>query len=178
MKVEKSPLPGVVLITPKVFEDDRGFFMETFNQAVYSEAGLPDLFVQDNHSRSIKGVLRGLHYQYPQWQGKLVRVISGEIFDVAVDIRQDSPGYGQWYGVYLDDEKRQQLYIPPGYAHGFCVVSDFADVSYKCTSLYKGQDDAGIRWNDPDIAVDWPVTEPLISDKDKSAPFLSEIKVQ
>jgi dTDP-4-dehydrorhamnose 3,5-epimerase len=178
LKVEKTPLPGVVLITPKVFEDDRGFFMETFNQAGYSDAGLPDSFVQDNHSRSIKGVLRGLHYQYPQWQGKLVRVISGTIYDVAVDIRQDSPGYGKWYGVYLDDEKRQQLYIPPGYAHGFCVVSDFADVSYKCTSLYKSQDDAGIRWNDPDIAIDWPVTDPLISVKDKTAPCLSEIKVQ
>jgi len=119
LKVTKTDLPGVVLVTPRAFEDDRGFFMETFNQASFSEAGLPSEFVQDNHSRSEKGVLRGLHYQFPQWQGKLVRVLNGEIFDVAVDIRRDSPNFGRWIGEYLNADNRQQMYVPPGYAHGF-----------------------------------------------------------
>jgi dTDP-4-dehydrorhamnose 3,5-epimerase len=154
LKVEKTKLPGVVILHPRIFEDDRGFFMETYNQSSFSENGLPDEFNQDNHSRSSKGVLRGLHYQYPQWQGKLVRVISGEIFDVAVDIRKDSPNYGEWIGVPLSSTNFQQLYIPPGYAHGFCVVSEVAEVVYKCTTVYKPQDDAGIRWNDPGIGGD------------------------
>jgi len=129
MKVETTPLEGVLLITPKVFGDDRGFFMETYNSAKTADQGVPETFVQDNHSRSSKGVLRGLHYQYPQWQGKLVRAISGEIYDVAVDLRAGSPTYGQWYGAYLNDENRQQLYVPEGFAHGFCVTSDIADVA-------------------------------------------------
>ena len=137
MRVEKTSLPGVVLITPAVHGDERGFFMETYHQRAFSEAGLPDQFVQDNHSRSAHGVLRGLHFQYPQWQGKLVRVIRGEIFDVAVDVRMDSPTFGQWYGVAINEENKQQIYVPPGYAHGFCVLSDSADVVYKCTALYK-----------------------------------------
>lgn len=174
MKVETTPLEGVLLITPQVFGDDRGFFMETYNAAKTADLGVPDLFVQDNHSRSSKGVLRGLHYQYPQWQGKLVRVIAGEIFDVAVDIRQDSPTFGQWFGAYLNDENKQQLYVPPGFAHGFCVTSDVVDVAYKCTSDYQPQQDVGIRWDDPDIAIDWPIKEPLLSDKDAKAPLLKE----
>ena len=174
MKVETTPLEGVLLITPQVFGDDRGFFMETFNAAKTADQGLPELFVQDNHSRSSKGVLRGLHYQYPQWQGKLVRAISGEIFDVAVDIRQDSQTFGQWFGAYLNDENKQQLYVPPGFAHGFCVTSDIADVAYKCTSDYQPEQDVGIRWDDPEIDVDWPIKEPLISDKDAKAPLLKD----
>lgn len=152
--------------------------METFNQLVFSEARLPDEFVQDNHSRSTKGVLRGLHYQYPQWQGKLVRVLYGEIFDVAVDIRRDSPNYGEWVGEYLNAGNKQQLYVPPGYAHGFCVMSDTADVVYKCTTLYKPEDDAGIRWNDPEVNVEWPLTDPIVSEKDSTAPLLSEVHIQ
>ena len=174
MKVETTPLEGVLLITPQVFGDDRGFFMETFNATKTADQGLPELFVQDNHSRSSKGVLRGLHYQYPQWQGKLVRTIAGEIFDVAVDIRQDSPTFGQWFGAYLNDENKQQLYVPPGFAHGFCVTSDIADVAYKCTSDYQPEQDVGIHWNDPDIAIDWPIQEPLISAKDAKAPLLKD----
>jgi len=178
LQVQKSILPGVVIVTPKVFRDDRGFFMETFNQSEYSQHGLPDEFVQDNHSRSSKGVIRGLHYQYPLWQGKLVRVIYGEIFDVAVDIRRDSPTFSKWFGIYLNAESLQQLYIPPGYAHGFCVVSETADVVYKCTTTYRPRDDAGIRWNDPDIAVDWPVSDPVVSEKDQSAPLLADVHIQ
>ena len=178
MKVEKTQLPGVVILHPNVFADDRGFFMETYNQVFFGDQGLPDQFVQDNHSRSSKGVLRGLHYQYPQWQGKLVRVINGEIFDVAVDIRRDSPDFGKWVGVYLSETNHQQLYVPPGYAHGFCVVSDVADVVYKCTTVYKPQDDAAIRWNDSEIGIEWPVKNPLVSDKDRQAPLLSEIHIQ
>jgi dTDP-4-dehydrorhamnose 3,5-epimerase len=178
LKVERTDLPGVVLLTPRVFTDERGFFMETYHQATFAELGLPDEFVQDNHSSSSKGVLRGLHYQYPQWQGKLVRVIGGKIFDVAVDIRLDSPHYGQWVGVTLDDENKQQLYVPPGFAHGFCVLSEVADVVYKCTSLYKPSDDAGIRWNDPEIGILWPIVKPVVSDKDAEAPLLSEINIR
>ena len=178
MQIEKTTLPGVVILTPRVFRDDRGFFMETFNQSEFSSLGLPVEFVQDNHSRSSKGVVRGLHYQYPQWQGKLVRVINGEIFDVAADIRRDSPTFGHWFGTYLNAENQQQLYVPPGYAHGFCVVSEFADVIYKCTTTYKVQDDAGIRWNDPDLGVDWPVSDPVVSEKDKSAPLLADLHIQ
>ena len=174
MKVETTPLSGVLLITPAVFGDDRGFFMETYNAAKTADQGVPDVFVQDNHSRSSKGVLRGMHYQYPQWQGKLIRAISGEIFDVAVDIRQDSPTYGQWFGVFLNDENKQQLYVPPGFAHGFCVTSEIADVAYKCTSDYQPQQDVGIRWNDPDIGIDWPIEEPLLSEKDAKAPLLKD----
>jgi dTDP-4-dehydrorhamnose 3,5-epimerase len=176
MKIETTPLEGVLLITPQVFGDDRGFFMETYNAAKTADQGLPEVFVQDNHSRSSKGVLRGLHYQYPQWQGKLVRVIAGEIFDVAVDIRRDSPTFGQWYGAFLNEENKQQLYIPEGFAHGFCVTSDTADVVYKCTSDYQPSQDAGVRWNDPEINIDWPISEPILSDKDKVSPFLKELK--
>lgn len=175
MKVEQTKLDGVLLITPDVFGDERGFFMETYNEQKAMEVGLTEKFVQDNHSRSAKGVLRGLHFQYPQWQGKLVRTIDGEIYDVAVDIRQGSATFGEWVGVYLSSENKQQLYVPAGFAHGFCVTSEFADVAYKCTSLYEPSQDAGVLWNDPDIGIVWPIESPVLSDKDKKAPRLSEL---
>lgn len=178
MKVEKTKLPGVVVLTPKVHGDDRGFFMETFNQATFGNLGLPDEFVQDNHSRSSYGVLRGLHFQYPQWQGKLVRVLNGEIFDVAVDVRADSPTFGQWVGVTLNAVNKQQLYVPSGYAHGFCVTSEIADVVYKCTSLYKPEDDTGIRWDDPDVNIAWPIENPTVSEKDQGAGRLRDLHIQ
>jgi len=177
INVIETPLSGVLLIEPRVFEDDRGFFMETFNADDFANAGLPVTFVQDNHSRSSQNVLRGLHYQYPQWQGKLVRTILGEIFDVAVDIRRDSPTFGEWFGATLSDTNKQQLYIPPGFAHGFCVLSEIADVVYKCTTQYKPSDDAAVRWNDADIGIEWPVENPLVSSKDAAAPALREIAV-
>jgi dTDP-4-dehydrorhamnose 3,5-epimerase len=175
IEVTKTPLSGVVIVETRVFGDERGFFTETYNQQRFESVGLPSSFVQDNHSRSSKGVLRGLHYQFPQWQGKLVRVLSGAIFDVAVDIRSDSRTFGKWYGLELNDENRLQLYVPPGFAHGFATLSDTADVSYKCTSLYKPEDDAGIVWNDPDIGIEWPISDPLVSEKDAAAPRLSQI---
>ena len=147
----------------------------TFNQAKYADLGMPEEFTQDNHSRSSRGVLRGLHYQYPQWQGKLVRAIAGEIFDVAVDIRAGSPTFGQWYGAFLNDENRQQLYVPAGFAHGFCVTSDIADVAYKCTTDYQPEQDAGVRWNDPEIGIEWPIDNPLLSEKDQQSPFLKDL---
>lgn len=177
MQVEDTPLPGVKLLTPKVFGDDRGFFMETFNTRTAAEVGIPTGFVQDNHSYSQHGVLRGLHYQSPTWQGKLVRVTQGEIFDVAVDIRADSNTFGRWFGAYLSGENKRQLYIPEGFAHGFCVTSDDAHVLYKCTALYVGSEDAGVLWNDPDIGIEWPVEAPILSDKDRSAPRLKDIRL-
>lgn len=177
MKVESTPLEGVLLLTPEVFGDDRGFFMETYNAAKTAEQGVPDMFVQDNHSRSSKGVLRGLHYQQPQWQGKLVRALFGEIFDVAVDIRKNSKTCGEWFGVFLNADNKQQLYVPPGFAHGFCVTSDIADVAYKCTSDYQPSQESGIRWNDPALGIDWPIDEPLLSGKDKVAPLLADIEL-
>jgi dTDP-4-dehydrorhamnose 3,5-epimerase len=175
IEVTKTPLSGVVIVKTRVFGDKRGFFMETFNQQRFESVGLPSNFVQDNHSRSSKGVLRGLHYQFPQWQGKLIRTLSGSIFDVAVDIRPDSRTFGQWFGLELNDENRLQLYVPPGFAHGFATLSDTADVAYKCTSLYKLEDEGCISWNDPEIGIEWPVDEPLVSEKDAAAPRLAEI---
>lgn len=172
---QKTPLAGVVVVVPRVFGDDRGFFMETFNARDFSDAGLPAEFVQDNHSRSSRGVLRGLHYQYPRWQGKLVRCVSGRIYDVAVDIRRQSPTFGQWFGAWLDDSNRQQMYVPPGFAHGFAVESDTADVVYKCTDIYVPEQDAGIRYDDPDVAVTWPVSDAQVSEKDANAPSLKDL---
>jgi len=173
LQVEDTALEGVKIITPRLFEDERGFFMETFSTRSFSAAGLPTEFVQDNHSYSKKGVLRGLHYQYPQWQGKLVRVLAGEIFDVAVDIRQDSATLGHWVGITLSAENRKQLYLPAGFAHGFCVLGEAAHIAYKCTSLYKHEDDRCLIWNDQDIAVDWPLQQPLLSAKDAQGKSLS-----
>ena len=175
MKVEETKLDGVLLLTPEVFGDERGFFMETYNQQKAQELGLPIKFVQDNHSKSSKGVLRGLHYQNPQWQGKLVRVIQGEIFDVAVDIRQKSPSFGEWVGVYLNEENKQQLYVPEGFAHGFVVTSETAEVIYKCTSLYAPEQEGSILWNDPEIGIEWPIEVPQLSEKDKNATRLNDI---
>lgn len=177
MQVEDTPLAGVKLLTPRVFGDDRGFFMETFNRRAAAGAGIPTDFAQDNHSCSQHGVLRGLHYQYPTWQGKLVRVVVGEVFDVAVDIRPDSPTYGQWFGAHLSAENKRQMYVPEGFAHGFCVTSGDAHVLYKCTTLYVPEEDAGVLWNDPDIGIQWPVDEPVLSEKDSNAPRLKDIRL-
>ncbi len=166
MSFRNTSLPGVVLVEPKVFRDDRGFFTETFSTRGLEGSGIPSDFVQDNHSRSSKGVLRGLHYQLQSPQGKLVHVARGRIFDVAVDIRVGSPHFGRWFGASLDDENLASLWIPPGFAHGFCVLSDVADVMYKCTTLYDASDDKGVRWNDPGIAIEWPVHQPIVSSKD------------
>lgn len=175
MKVETTKLDGVLLVTPQVFGDDRGFFMETYNQQKAEELGLPANFVQDNHSKSSKGVLRGLHYQSPQWQGKLVRTVQGEIFDVAVDIRAGSSTFGEWVGFYLNDENKQQLYVPEGFAHGFVVTSDTAEVVYKCTSLYEPSQEGSVLWNDPDIGIVWPTNAPLLSAKDQIGQRLQDL---
>jgi dTDP-4-dehydrorhamnose 3,5-epimerase len=175
MNIRATKLPGVVIVEPKVFGDDRGFFMETWNQPRYEAAGLPGGFVQDNLSLSRRGVLRGLHYQRPFPQGKLLSVIEGEIFDVAVDIRRSSPDFGRWFGVVLSSANRWQLYVPPGFAHGFCVLSDSALVAYKCTSVYRPEADRGIRWDDPRIGIEWPVTDPAVSGKDRAAPLLNAV---
>ena len=175
LKFINKPLPGVLLIEPMVFSDERGFFMETFHAKKYAEAGIPGPFVQDNHSHSQRGTLRGLHYQLKHPQGKLVYVIKGQILDVAVDIRKGSPFFGQWVGVTLSAEKKRQLYVPEGFAHGFCVLSKTADVFYKCTDVYSPEDEGGILWADPDIGIDWPVETPILSEKDGSYPKLIEI---
>lgn len=174
MKVTPTAHPEVLLVEMDVFEDARGFFMETFHAARFAAAGLPVSFVQDNHSRSIAGVLRGLHYQLRQPQGKLMRVVCGRVFDVAVDIRQGSPRLGQWVGIELSGQNRHQLYIPPGFAHGFCVLSERADFLYKCTELYAPGDEYGIAWDDPGLAIDWPPMEYLLSEKDRHFPRLQD----
>ncbi|MDP6140279.1 MAG: dTDP-4-dehydrorhamnose 3,5-epimerase [Arenicellales bacterium] len=173
--VTETPLAGVVIVEPRVFEDQRGFFMESFNADDFAQAGLPTVFVQDNHSRSSRGVLRGLHYQYPGWQGKLVRVLAGEIFDVVVDIHQQSATFGQWFGITLSAVNHKQLYVPPGYAHGFCVLSEVSEMAYKCTALYQPAADACVLWNDPQIGIDWPIADPILSAKDTAAPRLAEL---
>ena len=166
--------PEVLLIEPDVFPDPRGFFMGTFHSIKYAEHGLPAVFLQDNHSRSSRGVLRGLHYQLKNPQGKLVRVVSGEVFDVAVDIRRGSPWFGKWVGAILSEENRRQMYVPPGFAHGFCTLTERADFLYKCTDLYAPGDEYGIAWDDPEIAIEWPEMDYLISDKDLANPLLIE----
>ena len=172
MKVTATENPDVLLIEPDVFRDPRGFFMETFHARKYRLQGLPETFVQDNHSRSTRGVLRGLHYQLEHPQGKLVRVVSGEVLDVAVDIRRGSPFFGNWAGAVLSDENLKQMYIPPGFAHGFCVLSERADVLYKCTDFYTPGDEYGIAWDDPDIGIEWPELDFVLSDKDRRYPSL------
>ena len=172
---KRIEIPEVILIEPKVFQDERGFFMETYKYSDFAAFGIAERFVQDNHSRSVKGVLRGLHYQNPPHaQGKLIRVVVGEIFDVAVDIRKGSPTYGKWVGVKLSAENRRMLYIPPGFAHGFCVLSDVAEVVYKVTAEYAPECEAGIIWNDPGIGIEWPFKHPIISSKDAQWPTLRE----
>ncbi|TBM13621.1 dTDP-4-dehydrorhamnose 3,5-epimerase [Hafnia alvei] len=168
MKVSDTKIIGVKIIEPKIFGDARGFFLETFEKKRYQEMLEIDLdFVQDNYSRSSKNVLRGLHFQTSNPQGKLVRVVRGEVFDVAVDIRPDSPTFGQWEGVLLNEENKTQFWIPPGLAHGFVVLSDIADFEYKCTDYYNPANEACLLWNDPDIGISWPAESPLLSEKDK-----------
>lgn len=169
-------IPDVVLVEPDVFGDARGFFMETFHAAKYTAAGLPGAFVQDNFSFSRRGILRGLHFQLRQPQGKLVYAARGAIFDVAVDLRRGSPTFGRWVGRTLSGENHFQMYIPEGFAHGFCVLSDEAEVMYKCTALYDPSDDRGILWNDPDVAVAWPVAQPSLSGKDQRLPRLRDMR--
>lgn len=178
MNVIETKLPGVVIIEPKVFGDSRGFFMETWQQARYAEAGLPWQFVQDNLSYSARGVLRGLHFQHPRDQGKLVYVLQGAVFDVAVDIRRGSPTFGRWAGVELSGENKRQFYIPPGFAHGFCVTSEQALFAYKCTDFYAPAAEGSIRWDDPDIGIQWPLTEPLVSDKDQQGLYLKDMPAE
>lgn len=177
MIVEELSIPEVLLITPRRFDDDRGYFVETWQEARYAETGIPATFVQDNLSRSVRGTLRGLHYQIEQAQGKLVRVVDGEVFDVAVDIRRSSPTYGQWAGAMLSEENARQLWVPPGFAHAFYVTSAYATFEYKCTDYYALEHERCIRWDDPALGIDWPTDiggEPLLSDKDAGAPLLAD----
>lgn len=175
MKLTATPLPGVLLVEPRVFRDERGFFLEVWNAATFAAQGLDAAFVQDNHSLSQHGTLRGLHVQLPKSQGKLVRCTEGTIFDVAVDIRRGSPTFGRWFAVELSAENFRQLWVPPDYAHGFCVLSPRAQVEYKCTELYDPAGDLSIAWNDPAIGVDWPLEAPLLSPKDQQARRLEEL---
>jgi dTDP-4-dehydrorhamnose 3,5-epimerase len=175
-KFTKLEISGLVLIEPRLFPDERGFFLESYKESEFIQGGVPDRFVQDNHSLSKKNVLRGLHFQrQPHAQGKLVRVIRGNVWDVMVDLRKDSPTYKRWVGIELSDQNNRMIFIPPGFAHGFVALSDDAHLLYKCTEEYDPVLDGGIRWNDPDIGVRWPVQEPIVSDKDKSLPFLREL---
>lgn len=175
LKFISTSFQEVIIIEPEVFSDSRGFLMETFHQRKYAESGINCQFVQDNYSHSKKGILRGLHYQLRHPQAKLIHVISGEIFDVAVDIRKGSPTFGKWFGTYLSSENRRQIYIPEGFAHGFCVLSESADVMYKCTDFYVPGDDFGILWSDPTIGIKWPLNNPILSLRDSGHPNLTEI---
>ncbi len=175
MKMIETSLPGAIIIEPQVFGDARGFFYESYNQGTWRDAGIDVEFIQTNVSRSARGVLRGLHYQWPNPQAKLVSVLEGEVYDVAVDIRRGSPNFGQSTGVMLTAENHRHFWVPEGFAHGFCVLSEFATFSYQCTALYDAQADAGIRWNDAELGIDWPLSEPLLSDKDRKTPFLKDV---
>ncbi|ELA8131508.1 TPA: dTDP-4-dehydrorhamnose 3,5-epimerase [Vibrio parahaemolyticus] len=176
MKIIKTKLQGCVIIEPAVFGDERGFFLESYQEKRYFDAGIRERFVQDNKSRSSKNVLRGLHFQKNNPQGKLVSVTRGEVFDVAVDLRPNSITFGEYEFVVLSCENKRQFYIPPGFAHGFCVMSEIADFQYKCSSYYDANDEGGLLWNDPEINIPWPVESPILSDKDKQQPLFSEIK--
>jgi dTDP-4-dehydrorhamnose 3,5-epimerase len=177
MKTIKPPIEGLIVIEPDVFGDSRGFFLESWNRKKYAQIGIDVDFVQDNMSFSQKGTLRGLHFQNPQSQGKLVSVIAGEVYDVAVDIRHGSPTFGKWFGVTLSSDNKKQFYVPPGFAHGFCVTSDTALFAYKCTDFYAPEFEGSFLWNDPDLGIDWPVTEPLLSAKDRAGIPLKEMPV-
>jgi len=178
MKFLPTALPGVIVIAPDVFQDPRGFFLETYHAQKYREGGIAAIFVQDNHSRSARGALRGLHAQRRRPQGKLVRVLQGEVLDVAVDIRRGSPTFLQWVGVTLSADNFRQCYVPPDFAHGFVVTSEYAEFEYKCTDFYDPDDSLYIRWNDPDIGVVWGVDDPLLSEKDRAAKPIAEIMDQ
>lgn len=180
MKLEKTRIPDVVLITPKVFSDQRGFFMETWRQRAFADAGLNAQFVQDSHSCSGRGTLRGLHYQITHAQGKLTRVVQGEVFDVVVDLRKSSATFGQWVGEHLSADNKKQLWVPPGFAHGFLVLSEEAHFLYKCTDDYAPDFERTLRWDDPDIGIEWPISvgeHPLLSEKDKAGVALSEAEI-
>ena len=174
IKVESKHLDGVIVLVPDIFQDSRGFFMETFREDQFKALGLPDRFVQDNHSRSAKGVLRGLHFQWEPPMGKLMRVTLGTAFLVAVDIRKGSPTLGKWVGVEASVENRRQVWAPAGFARGFCVLSEFAEIQYKCTGLYNSKGESGVRWDDPEIGVKWPIDNPVLSDKDRRAQTLAQ----
>lgn len=175
MNIITTSMEGVLIIEPKVFTDNRGFFMETYNRNRYIKAGINTLFVQDNLSYSVLGTVRGLHYQIRRPQAKLIQVVTGEIFDVAVDIRPGSGTFGKWIGFHLSDRNKRQLFIPQGFAHGFCVLSKTAHFLYKCSDFYAPDDEGGINWSDPEIGIDWPVKDPIISEKDKPHPNLSDL---
>jgi dTDP-4-dehydrorhamnose 3,5-epimerase len=175
VRVTPAAIPDVLIVEPDVHEDGRGFFLETYHADRYRQHGIAGPFVQDNHSRSVAGTLRGLHLQLQHPQGKLIRVIEGEIFDVAVDVRRGSPTFGRWVGVALTAENFRQVYVPPGFAHGFCVVSTIAQVEYKCTDLYDPASEIGIAWNDPALAIAWPATAPLLSPRDSRHPALAAV---
>ena len=177
MNIRETSLPGVLILEPKIFGDDRGWFMETYNAAAFAALGLPETFVQDNQSLSTRGVVRGLHYQLQEPQGKLVRCIRGSILDVAVDIRRSSPHFGKWTGVELNASNRLMLWIPPRFAHGFSVLSDEAEVVYKCTTLWHPPSDRSLLWNDPSLGIDWQVVTPVVAPKDAAAPTLSAAEV-
>lgn len=175
MRIEPTELSEVMVVEPRIFGDSRGVFWESWNQARYRDAGLPDMFVQDNVSKSSRGVLRGLHFQQPKTQGKLVTVLEGEVFDVAVDVRVGSPTFGKTASRTLSGENKNQLYLPPGFAHGFCVLSEAALVLYKCTVAYAPEAEQGIRWNDPDLGITWPIAQPTLSAKDALHPRLRDL---
>lgn len=176
MNFRPTPLAGVILVEPDVHRDARGFFLETYHAGKYKEGGIDAVFVQDNHSRSSQHTLRGLHAQWRRPQGKLVRTLQGEIFDVAVDVRTGSPTFGKWFGARLSSDNHHQLWVPAGFIHGFCVLSETAEVEYKCTDLYDPGGELGVLWNDPEIGIDWPVAQPILSAKDAAAPRLAEVR--
>jgi dTDP-4-dehydrorhamnose 3,5-epimerase len=178
MQVEDLPLAGAKLIRPRVFRDARGFFFESYSAAAYQAAGIRETWVQDNHSRSARGTLRGLHYQSKPGQAKLVRVTTGRVFDVIVDIRPESATFGQWHGLFVDAEEHAQVYIPVGFAHGFCVLSDIADVQYKVSTPYDAAHECAIRWNDPAINVDWPIVDPILSQRDQTSELFADFKAR
>jgi dTDP-4-dehydrorhamnose 3,5-epimerase len=176
MRFRETAVAGVILVEPDLYADERGFFLETYHARRYRDGGIRETFVQDNHSRSRGGTLRGLHGQFPHCQGKLVRAVEGEIFDVAVDARRGSPTYGAFVTAVLSAENFHQLYVPPGFVHGFCVTSDYAQVEYKCTEVHHPEDEFSIAWNDPDLGIPWPVSDPLLSAKDRDAPRLRDVQ--
>jgi dTDP-4-dehydrorhamnose 3,5-epimerase len=175
MEVRPTRLEGPVLLAPRVFGDDRGFFVETWRAGDWARHGVPESFVQDNHSRSRRGTLRGIHFQTHPGQGKLVRCARGRVWDVVVDLRRGSETFGEWEAVELDDADHLQLWIPVGFGHGFCVLSDVADVAYKCTTVYDPATEAGFRWDDPDVGIEWPDVEPLLSERDRTAPAFADV---
>ena len=173
-RIESEHLGAIKVIVPQVFEDHRGYFMETYRKDIFTELGIPYEFLQDNHSRSVKGVIRGLHFQWRPAMAKLMRVTVGSVFLVAVDIRKGSPTLGQWFGLEVSAENKRQVWAPAGFARGFCVLSDVAELQYKCTATYNPATEGSIRWNDPEIGIEWPVKAPILSEKDANAPLLAE----